>query len=144
MILSDLLVYCKVKALENLFNPTEESIYHTFCRTYSKQFHTPLHLVYEMDPEVVLQAIFDDKYEETDTFEEVEGILEDLYRLENPDYDKAHKINMDVFIKNMGEREKKRLAAVKIQEEKNKTKLRPGLSGKKSGSVDFSNLKNER
>jgi hypothetical protein len=51
---------------------------------------------------------------------------------------------MDVFIKNMGEREKKRLAAVKVQEEKNKAKLRPGLSGKKSGSVDFSKLKDER
>jgi PBP1b-binding outer membrane lipoprotein LpoB len=131
--IDQLLIYCKLKAIDDRLNPTTETILKSFQRAYSKRFNTPLPQVEALDPEIVLQAIFDDKYEEMDLVEDIEEILTDIYRIENPDYDKQQQEGIKAFSKLVEEREKKRLKSALTKAET-----------KKSGGVDFSKLKNEK
>lgn len=139
-----LLVYCKIKAIQNALTPSEESVFDSFCRAYSKRFFTPLHIVRQLDPEFVIQSVFDDNYEEVDVFDEIEGILEDIYKIESPGYEKQQKVDMDAFIKNMEQREKRRLRGEQDKDDKRKAMLRPAGPVKSSGSVDFSKLKDDK
>jgi hypothetical protein len=143
MIFQELLAYCKAKALEEMFNPTEETVWKSITRSYSEKFHVPLPEVRKMDPEAVLSEIFEAKYEDIDPIEEVENLLEEIYTMESPDYQKEQRKEMDSFIKNVEEREKKRLEGMKLKEEKQQDTLReqPKRTG---GSVDFSNLKDDK
>jgi hypothetical protein len=140
--IDELLVYCKLMAIQNALVPTEESVFNSFCRAYCKRFYTPLHLVHQMDPEIVIQSVLDDNYEEVDTSEEIEGILEDIYVIENPQYRKQQMKQMDSFIVNMERLEKDRLKTKRDKEDKQKSILRHQPI--KSGSVDFTKLNNDK
>lgn len=150
MIFSELLIYCKVKAIESLLTPTEETIWRAFCRSYSERWHVPLPKVRAMDPEEVIAEVLEARYEEMDAFEEIEGILEDIYKIENPRYEKQQKVEMDSFIQNMAKREQKRLSAEQEREERRASKLRPEppktppQPKRSGGSVDFSKLNNDK
>ena len=144
LILQELLTYCRVKALEDCLNPNLESIWRSITRSYSQKFATPLAQVRAMDPEAVLSEVFEAQYEEIDVVEKIEGILEDLYKIENPNYEKARMVEMDSFMKNIEKREKKRLKKEKAKEEQRLNAYQPGPQSKTGGSVDFSNLKTEK
>jgi len=144
LIFQELLVYCRVKALEDCLNPTPESIWKSITRSYSEKFGTPLAEVRAMDPEAVLSEVFEAQYEEIDIVEKIEDILEDLYKIENPDYEKVHKVEMDSFMKNLEKREKKRLRKEKVKEEQRLSSYKPGPQTKTGGSVDFSKLKDDK
>lgn len=140
-ILQVLIETCKAKALESALIPSFDGVYKSFCRRYSIKFHTPLYLVYKMDPEEVIQTIFDDQYENYDVIEKIEEILEQIYTLESPDYKKQKEEDIVDFIKAAEEREIARIKRNKILEEDRKVikiEEKP-----KQGSVDFSSLNNK-
>lgn len=132
-----------MRAIESLLSPTEESIWRSFSRAYSERWHVPLPQVRAMDPLEVIGEVLEARYEDVDAFEEIEGILEDIYKIESPQYEVNQKANMKAFIKNIEKREKKRLEAEKKKEEKRIASFRKEPP-KKGGSVDFSGLKNDK
>jgi hypothetical protein len=143
IIFQELLTYCQMKAIGEKFAPTEESIWKALTRSYSERWGVPLPQVRKMDPEEVISEIFEAKYEEMDAFEEVEELLDLIYTTESPLYEKQQKADMDVFIKNVGKREKKRIDAEREKLALQQNALRQQQPVKKGGSVDFSKLKNE-
>lgn len=87
----ELLEYCQAEAIANKMSPTECSIYRSICRTYSKEFHTPLRDVLEMDPEHVVLNVYELQSDsiDTDDYQKLEHILETLRSIEDPEYEKA-------------------------------------------------------
>lgn len=145
---NELIEYCKAIALKNAFIPTEDSVWKSICRTYSKTFHTPLHQVLQLDPEHVILAVLEDRYDGIDMLANVESFLDQIYALEDPNYRKQQNEDMDVFAQQAEELEQKRINKNNQRDAANKK----ALSGKQEpepenkptgGSVDFSGLKNE-
>lgn len=87
--LDDIIDYCRAEAISGKFYPTEISNWRWFCREYSKTFHTPLYQVMDMDPEHVILSVFEDGYDarRLRKKEDVDAIIDDLRRLEDPNYD---------------------------------------------------------
>ena len=140
-IMQILIETCKAKAIETVLIPSFDAVYGSFCRTYSKKFYTPLHLVYKMDPESVIQTIFDDQYDGVDVVDKIEDILEQIYTLESTEYKKQKEIDIGDFVKGAELREKARIKKNQTVEENRKvikTEEKP-----KQGSVDFSSLNNK-
>lgn len=141
-VFQDLLEYCKIKAIKDSLLPDEETIWKSLCRSYSEKFHTPLHYVETMDPEKVIQTIFDSQHDKTDVFENIENILDTIYSIEDPEYKKKKEENLDAFVKIAETMEQQRMnRPKKTLFEKEPAKTENKLSG---GSVDFSNLKEDR
>jgi hypothetical protein len=140
MIFNDLLIFCKLKAIDSLLTPTEESTWKSFCRAYSERFCTPLPQVYQMDMEEVIGTILEANYADLEPFEEIEGILEDIYKLENPEYVKEQKKESEAFVEHIEKREKNRFKTIRERVEKLATKTEP----QRRGSVDFSKLKEDK
>ena len=137
MALKEILEFCKVKAISDVLSPTEESIWEDACRTYSQSFHTPLQEVLKMDMEHVFYQNFALQLEEVDVDESVEELLEQVYKIENPDYEAEKEEELQAFIKKVEEDDKKRSKLI--------LKKQPLIpkDAPKSGSVDFSGLKDE-
>ena len=77
----DLFELCRLKAIALAIDPTTESIYRMRCREYSEKFHTPLHVVErELDPIFVLQHLYEIQYSTRVVDEELNEILEQLYK----------------------------------------------------------------
>ena len=88
--LNDLVDFCRAEALSGKFYPTEVSDWRWFCREYSKSFHTPLHIVMtELDPEHVILCVLEEGLDakRLTKREDFDKIVEELRRLEDPDYD---------------------------------------------------------
>lgn len=104
----ELLDYCKAQAIANTLEGNELTVWRSICRSYSQKFHTPLHLVYDMDPEEVMLAEFEDQL---DGFkeEDVESILEEIYMLDDPDYESSKRTELKNFIEMAEEEEAERL-----------------------------------
>lgn len=104
----ELLDYCKAQAIANTLEGNELTVWRSICRSYSKKFFTPLHIVFEMDPEEVMLAEFEDQL---DGFkeEDLENILEEVYMLEDPEYEKSKRTEIKNFIEMAEEEETERL-----------------------------------
>jgi|GEM_PF-4709127 len=113
MRLQDLIDYCQAVAIADSLTAGEEANYRYICRNYSKTFNTPLHVVYTLEPEDVIRAFFEDQMDTRDTEKDIENILDKIYELEDPDYVKVKKKEIDNFIKQAEEEERQRLAAKK-------------------------------
>jgi hypothetical protein len=97
--LSDLIDFCRAEALAGKLYPTEESEYRWFCREYSKTFHTNLPLVQKMEPEHVILTVLEnglDSYR-LRKYEDFEKVIEQLRRLEDPNYDATKIKEFDDF-----------------------------------------------
>lgn len=145
MIFNELLQYCKAKAIADSLLPTEDSIWRSACRYYSKRFNTPLSQVIRMDPEHILLTNFEDQLSEIDIEENIDSILEQIYRMENPNYEKEEEDDVQEFIKKVENMEAKK--ANNKKELSEKTLLKKEEKEKESkpteGSVDFSHLNDE-
>ncbi|HXN74948.1 MAG TPA: hypothetical protein VN855_00465 [Candidatus Acidoferrum sp.] len=131
--LQELIQYCRIKAIDGVLNPTEETYWKSITRAYSKRFSVPLGEVRKMDPGAVILEVYQDDYDEIDVFEHLEDFLEQIYAADDPNYSKQKEEDMEVFIKAAEKRETNRIKP------KN-----PALEIKKSGSVDFSNLNTDQ
>lgn len=87
----DFLRYSELKAIYSALDPTLASIYRQKCRAYSETFHTPLHEVHNLDPEFVLQNLYEMEYTIRSVEEDIEGVLEYLYKMKDPTYNPLSK-----------------------------------------------------
>lgn len=108
--LQELIDACQAMALAHKFEPDELSVYRSYCRKYSKSFHTPLHLVLKMDPEHVILNVYEDKLSEVDVEENAESLLDMIYSLADPEYEKQQKEEIDRFAEMAEEEERQRIA----------------------------------
>lgn len=143
MIFSDLLTYCKLKAIESFLSPTEETIWRNFTRVYSEKWNVPLPEVRKMDPEQVILDVLESRYEQMDLVEEIESILEDILKIENPSYSKVKEVEVESFASKVEQREKNRLVAAQRKDDERLSK-RTAKEQPKTGSVDFSKLKDDK
>lgn len=100
MTTQEFIEYCKAIALESALAPSEEATWRYICRQYSQKFYTPLHEVFKLDPELVLVNVFEQGLDDRDVEEEIEVILEDIYRLQDPNYE----VNNAEYLKQVDER----------------------------------------
>lgn len=95
----DLLDYCRAESLANRVAPTELSVWRAICREYSETFHTPLHLVLEMDPEFVILNVYEKQAEDIDLedYQRLEHLMDILRAIEDPNYEANQKAEQDEF-----------------------------------------------
>lgn len=110
---ADLLNYCKAQAILNTLEATEESVWRSMCREYSRAFYTPLHLVLQMDMEEVMLAVFENQLAEYDSDKDLEALLDKIYVLENPAYEKQKQEELEEFIDKAEMEEQERLKSGK-------------------------------
>lgn len=138
---SELMAYCKAQALRDVLAPTEESVHRSFCMAYSQKFHVPLPEVLKMDPEHVMLVEFTSQLEEIKIEKHIDSILDQIYTLENPNYQKEKENDLEDFIKKAEKEEAERVKKLKktiVKKEEVEEEKKPS-----GGTVDFSGLKDE-
>lgn len=107
----DLLEYCQADAISGVLSPTEETVWRSICRSYSKKFNTALHLCLDgtIDPEDIMKAEFEDQLEKLNLDEDLEVILDKIYMLIDPEYEKEKRVELDDFIEKAEKEEEERL-----------------------------------
>jgi hypothetical protein len=87
----DIVDFCQAQALANKLEPTEDSVWRSLCRSYSKNFNTPLHLVLEMSPEYVITHVYEERYSDINEEEQLDKLLDMIYSLADPEYEKQQR-----------------------------------------------------
>jgi hypothetical protein len=146
--LDDIIDYCKAEAISGKFYPTEVSNWRWFCREYSKTFHTPLLQVMEMDPEHVILAVFEDGYDSRrlKNKEHVDSIIDDLRRLEDPNYDATRETEMQDWSAGIEQWEANRVAKGAPLPRKTDPKAPPVIPPKplpQEGSINLAYMSTE-
>jgi len=143
----DLFDICRLRAIALAIDPTTESIYRMRCREYSEKFHTPLHVVEkELDPIFVLQHLYEVQYSPRVIDEELNEVLEQLYRIKDPNYNPMTKAEMEDLVDAVLNKEIERLSKKKrptqetIKNEIKKEILKEENQKPKKGSMDFGDL----
>jgi len=102
-----------IKAIGLAISPTPQSVWQMRCREYSQQFHTPLHVVMELDPQLILDSLYQSKYDPSVVEEDLEGLLEILYKIKDPNYSSISKEDLENLVDNVLNREIARAAKKK-------------------------------
>jgi len=121
---SELLEYCRIEAIASKMAPTEDSIYRSICRDYSEMFHTPLHMVLEMDPLHVVLNVYEKQAEGMDTtdYQKLELIMDTIMGIEDPNYEAKKSKEQEEFDRKAELEEEERIKAGKpIYQPKKKT-----------------------
>ena len=136
-----LLELSQLRAIEAAINPSSDSIFRIKARQYSVTYHTPLSEVMQMDPLTVMQALEEEKYNISTFEEDPEGLLDQLYKIKDPNYSKMSKEDTENLVDAVLNKELKRLSKKKaptqetIQAEIKASEVKP-----KSGSMTFGDL----
>lgn len=134
----------ELRAINAALRPSAESMYRARCRQYSIMFHTPLHVVQELDPLFVIQSLQEEKYTYREVHDDLEGVLELLYKIKDPSYTTMSKEEtenlVDAVLNKELERASKKKSVMeetyaKPVEKKPKPQPKP-----KSGSMSFGDL----
>jgi hypothetical protein len=136
----------QLRAINVALEPSQESIWRMRCREYSVKYNTPLHVVMnELDPLFVLQQLYEEQFPPSIVDEEIEELLERLYKIRDPEYTVMSKEETEALVDNVLNREIKRLGRKKRPTEemiepkkvevKNTSEEKP-----KSGSMTFGDL----
>lgn len=155
----DLLDYCQAQAIANTLENTELSVWRSLCRSYSKKFATPLHLCLDgtIPMEEILLAVFEDQLDDFDEEKDLENMLDTIYSMEDPTYEKQKKHELAEFIEKAEKEEEERLAAgrpihralkgeageASISSEETLPKKEKPKELPKSGGINLSYLENE-
>lgn len=140
----DLLEISQIKAIHSALEPSAASIFRIKCRQYSERFHTPLHVVMnELDPILVLEALFEDQFPPSIIEEECEDILDRLYTIKDPSYRRMSKEETENLVDSVLNKEiarltksnKKAPTPQSIQEAVKEAQVKP-----KSGGMTFGDL----
>lgn len=130
-----------LKAINSALDPTLESIWRMRCRSYSQQFHTPLHEVYNLDPMDVLLALAEERYTPSVAADEPEELLDILCKMKDPNYRKISQEEtedlVDAVLNKEIARANKRKAPT---QEIIKAAVREDEARPKSGGMDFGSL----
>jgi hypothetical protein len=110
MIFRALIDFCSAEALGNSMEPTEETVWRSYCREYSTKFHTRLDVVMnELDPEFVILQVMESRLENIDHDEHLESIMDSIYSMEDPSYSKDKAAEQQSFDEQAEKEEKERL-----------------------------------
>jgi hypothetical protein len=141
----DILELAELKAIESAISPTMETIWRMRARDYSQKFFTPLHIVLnELNPMMVLQALYEDKYPPSIVKDELEELLEYLYKIKDPTYEKMSKEDVENLVdavinkENSRKTRNKKLTPENIEAEIKTQEVKKTFP--KSGSMSFDNL----
>lgn len=145
----EVLDYCKAEAILNTLQATEESVWRTICRSYSQHFATPLHMCLDgtIDPIEIIKAEFERQLEDFDEEKDLEAMLDQIYLLEDPEYEKEKREELANFIKKIEKEEAERIRLGKPIHKG--IKAEPELDSPsrkklpKQGGVNFSYLANQ-
>lgn len=141
-----LLEISELRAIYLAIDPTVDYIWRMKCREYSEKFYTPLHVVVnELDPDFVLQSLYEDKYSPKDTSEDIEGTLDVLYKMKDPNYSKLSAQQTEDFVdaalNKLNKFSKKKEDKKPVGPDKAMAKKTSEIAKKpKSGSMDFKEL----
>lgn len=142
---------CQVEAIANKLDPSPTSRLRRLCRDYSKKFHTPYHEVLQLDIEFVILAIYEEQLDDLDSLENLELLMDRVYSIEDPNYEKHKEYDIQQFIKDAEEEEQERLRTGKpvFQKKKKQVAKQPVESPKlgkelpKSGGINLSYLERQ-
>jgi hypothetical protein len=138
----DILELAQLRAIQSAFEPSADSIFRIKCRQYSERFHTPLHVVMnELDPGLVLQALFEEQFPPSCIEEEGEEILDKLYTIKDPSYRRITQEETENLVDNVLNREIARLAKKKRPtQETIQAAVKEAEAKPKSGGMSFGDL----
>lgn len=107
----ELLDYCKAQAILNTLEGSELSVWRNICRSYSRKFATPLHMCLNGDipMEDILLAEFEDQLSDFDEEKDLDSVLDKIYALEDPEYEKEKANELEEFIDKAEAEEEERL-----------------------------------
>ena len=139
----DLLECIQLKTILTALEPDSESLWRAKCRDYSQKFHTPLHLVFDLDPEFVLLNL----YEEDNTTKKINSNLDDvldrLYRIQDPTYAPMLDEEVEELVDAVLMREMKRKGEIKPDKSEKSVLAKPTLekiAPITSGGLKFDDL----
>lgn len=69
--------FLQLKALDCIFNPTDDYLQRKICRWYSKEYSTPLNQVLEMPFDYVLTHYYESEFEKQDHNQLIDQLIED-------------------------------------------------------------------
>lgn len=117
-----LLEHIQVKSILFALSPNDQSIWRGMCREYSEKFHTPLHVVYELDAEFVLTNLFETEFSTKNVKKNLDEILDRLYRMRDPNYEAMDNAELEDLVDAVLNKEMKRKGEIrndpKIEEPK--------------------------
>lgn len=107
----ELLETAQADAILGKLSPDELTVWRSICRSYSKKFSTPLHLCLDgtIPAEDILLAEYEDQLEKLDLDEGLEGLLDKIYTLLDPEYEGEKKVELDDFIAKAEKEEEERI-----------------------------------
>jgi hypothetical protein len=150
--LNEIIESCKAEAIAGRLAPNEVNEWRYYCREYSKTFHTPLHVVLTMPPEQVILPFFEEQLGKKNLSEpdQFEAIVEEIRRLQDPNYDENKEKSEDDYVKGIEawEAERVRKGAPIPRPNKKKKKVEaeepePVPETRKQGFVDLSRFAHE-
>ena len=132
----------QLRAINLALEPSAESIWRMRAREYSKKFHTPLHIVLnELDPVFVLQELSEDLYSPSIVDEELEELMDILYKTKDPNYSRMSREDLEALVDNVLNREIARAAKKKRPtQETIEREIKIAEAKPKSGSMSFGEL----
>jgi len=133
----------KLKAIQSKLTPDSFSVWRKIEREYSKTFFTPLHEVSKLDPEIILLNLYEDQLGSFDLDEDkdLQSILDNLYTIENPEYDANREKEEEEYNRQAVKEEEERQAKIKAKKNtshKNAPEVKKELP--KSGYVNLAYL----
>ena len=131
----------QIKAINSAIEPTLDSIWRMKCRQYSTTYHTPLHVVKELDPITVLEALYEDRYPPSIVEEELAELVDILNKIKDPTFERMSAEETENLVDAVLNRELARAAKNKAPTPQNiKAAVEEDQAKPKSGGLDFSQL----
>ena len=111
------------------------------CRDYSVKFSTPLHIVVDLDPMFVLQALYESQYPPSIVEEELEELLDILNKIKDPSYKRVSQQDTEDLVDAVLNKELARAAKKKSPtQESIRSEIIANQAKPKSGSMNFGEL----
>lgn len=147
--------YCQALAIASKLDPTEESVWRSICRSYARKFNESLSdcIDGKVDPVQILLNVYEDQLEGVDEDESIERLMDIIYSIEDPEYERAKETDLEEFIEDAELQEAERIKAGKPI---HKALLNDNILGDTTlpgdqpepdrptgGSIDLSHLENE-
>jgi hypothetical protein len=146
----DLLELGNAEAIANTISSTEVAVWRRICRRYSEKFSTPLHLCLDgtIPAEDVILAYFESELEGYSEDDHIEQILDQIYSLEDPNYQAQKDQSINDDIKKYEREEADRIAAGRpihkaMKEEAPLAQTKQEEIKQKSGGINLAYLAKE-
>lgn len=109
---NDLFLKIQAEAMASTVEPTPDSVYRKICRFYSKEFHTPLHLVHELPFRTVLLNLLEDRYQSQD--QDDEKFIVQVQKIIDPSFEEEMEEDLQDWIEQIEEEERQKRQSSKV------------------------------